>query len=80
MNAPQHRGADDEWTSYWNGYDAGFRRGIEVGATYVDPRLIDERARELLHQERRALRSWAYRSALERHGPAWAGLVVGEAS
>lgn len=80
MNPPRWRGQDDDWDSWWHGWATGHRQGFEVGQRYVDPRLIDERARELLHAEALRTEALAYAIGLRTHGQGWADLVRGEAS
>lgn len=65
------------WDSWWAGYERGHNRGVEVGQQYIDPRLIEERALELIAGWREDMRAAGEHQAQANHGPGWADLIAG---
>lgn len=63
---------DDVQHAYQTGYDAGRMARVELEAEQRAHALIHERAVEML--------GLARREATERHGPAWAAMVLESAS
>ena len=63
------------WDSWWAGYERGHNRGVQVGQQYIDPRLIEERALELIAGWREDTRAAGRHQAQANHGPGWADLI-----